>query len=211
MSFDVKRSGPQALLTIVIAIFLLEWVLPEGALTLVKNELTTWLIIVASFTFIVAGITLIVRYARDFIRKRESTWTLFYAVVFFAVFFLYIGVAVVTGGISGDNYTFLFQTVHGSLTQAAWVLMAFLEPWAAYQAFRLRTIESVILAITGFTYILYLAPTIPVMIPGLAAFADWIVTNPAKAGIRGATIAMAVGAMLMALRMLTGKERGIVD
>jgi hypothetical protein len=210
MSFDYKRSIPQYLLTLIVAVFLIEYALPEGPLTVVRNELTLWLTIIASFTFFIAAVTLIIRYARDLTGAKKGSGML-YAIEFFVVFIAYIGVALVTGGIGGDSYKWLYTTIHGNLSQAVWVFYVFLEPWAAYKAFQLRSKESIILAVTGLAYVLYLAPTIPAVVPALGTFADWIVNVPAKGGARGAIITMGVGALLLSLRMLTGRERGIVD
>jgi hypothetical protein len=211
MSLDYKRTLPQYILTIIVAIFLLEYALPEGPLTVIKNELSVWLTLIASFTFFVAGLTLILRYGRNLTQGKEIGSGQLYAAEFFLIFFAYIGAALLFGGIAGDTYKNLFTNLHGNLTQGAWVLYVFLEPWAAYRAFQLRSKEAIILAITGLTYILYLAPSIPAVIPSLGAFAEWIVTTPSRAGARGAIITMGVGALLLAFRMLTGKERGIVD
>jgi len=209
MTMNYKRQLPQYMLTIIVAIFLIEFALPEGLLSGIKNELTLWLTIVASFTFFVAGITLITRYGKD-IMKSDTSVRL-YAVEFFVVFAAYFGLAIFSGGIAGDSYKWLYTNLHGNLSQAVWVLYVFLEPWAAYKAFQVRSIESIILAVTGLTYILYLAPSIPAVVPAIGSFAEWIVMVPARAGARGAIITMGVGALLMALRMLAGKERGIVE
>jgi len=209
MSTNYKRQLPQYLLTIIVAVFLIEFALPVGPLTGIKNELTLWLTIVASFTFFIAGITLITRYGKD-IMKSDTSIRL-YAVEFFVIFLAYLGIATLSGGIGGANYKWLYTNLHGNLNQAVWVLYVFLEPWAAYKAFQVRSIESIILAITGIIYILYLAPSIPAVVPFIGSFADWIVMVPARAGARGAIITMGIGALLMALRMLAGKERGVVD
>jgi len=209
MTMNYKRQLPQYMLTIIVAIFLIEFALPEGPLSGIKNELTLWLTIVASFTFFVAGITLITRYGRD-IMKSDTSVRL-YAIEFFVVFAAYFGLALFSGGIAGESYKWLYTNLHGNLSQAVWVLYVFLEPWAAYKAFQVRSIESIILAVTGITYILYLAPSIPAVVPAIGFFAEWIVMVPARAGARGAIITMGVGALLMALRMLAGKERGIVE
>ncbi len=210
MSFDYKRSIPQYLLTGIVAVFLIEYALPEGPLTLVRNELALWLTIIASFTFFLAAITLLMRYARSLTGVREGTGMM-YALEFFVIFVVYIGVALAMGGIGGDSYTWLYTNIHGNLSQAVWVFYVFLEPWAAYKAFQMRSKESIILAITGLTYILYLAPSIPAVVPAIGTFADWIVNVPAKGGARGAIITMGVGALLLSLRMLAGKEKGITD
>jgi len=210
MSFDYKRKVPQYLLTLIIAVFIIEFALPEGPLTWVKNELTLWLTLIASFTFFIAAITLVIRYTKE-LTVTKDTPRMLYAICFFVTFVIYIGVALLTDGIAGDRYKWLYTNIHGNLSQAVWVLYVFLEPWAAYKAFQLRSKEAIILAITGGTYILYLAPSIPASIPVIGTFADWIVNVPAKGGARGAIITMGVGALLLALRMMTGKEKGILD
>ncbi len=210
MSFDYKRSIPQYILTLIVAVFLIEYALPEGPLTVVRNELTLWLTIIASFTFFLAGFTLVMRYLREVTGAQQGTGTM-YAIEFFVIFVAYLGVALATGGIGGESYTWLYTNIHGNLAQAVWVFYVFLEPWAAYKAFQLRSKEAIILAITGLTYILYLAPSIPAVVPAIGTFADWIVNVPAKGGARGAIITMGVGALLLSLRMLVGKEKGIVD
>ncbi len=210
MSFDYKRKIPKYLLTLILAVFLIEYALPEGPLTVVMNELTLWLTIIASFTFFLAAATLVLRYAKNLTGAKDGT-VMLYAIEFFVIFVVYIGVALASGGISGDSYKWLYTTIHGNLSQAVWVLYVFLEPWAAYKAFQMRSKEAIILAITGLTYILYLAPSIPAVVPAIGTFAEWIVNVPARGGARGAIITMGVGALLLALRMLTGKERGIVD
>jgi hypothetical protein len=211
MSFNFRKTGPQIMLTLVIAIFIFEYALPQGPLNGVKNELSLWLTIVAGFTFFVAGITVLLKYSRDLVKMKNFGSTQFYAVEFLVVFFAYIIVALAMGGVGGSTYSRFYTFLQGNLTQAAWVLMVFLEPWAAYKAFQIRSPEALILAITGLTYILFLAPTIPAAFPVVGDFASWIVNVPSKGGIRGATIAMGVGAILLALRMLTAKEKGITD
>ena len=210
MSF-YKKTGPQIILTVIIAIFIIEYALPQGPMINVKNELSLWLTIVAAFTFFVAGITVLIKYSRDLIKMKNFGGPQFYAIEFMVVFFAYIIVAIAMGGVGSSSYTGFYQFLQGNLTQAAWVLMVFLEPWAAYKAFQLRSREAVILAVTGLTYILFSAPTIPAAVPFVGTFAEWIVNVPSRGGIRGATIAMGVGAILLALRMLTAKEKGITD
>ena len=211
MSFNYKSLVPQILLSAIIIMVLLEYVLPVGPLAAVKNELTLWLTLIGSFTFFVAGTTLVLKYSRDLIRTRKLSSVHFYAIEFFVVFLSYIGISFLTGGPSGKSYTYLYTNLQGQLMQAGWVIMAFLEPWAAYKAFQFRSIEAIILAITGFTYLLFNAPSISAAIPIIGTFANWIINVPSLAGTRGATIALAVGAILLALRMLTGKERGLTD
>ena len=103
MSIDYRRRIPQYLLTLIIAIFIIEYALPEGPLTIVKNELTLWLTIIASFTFFIAAITLVFRYGRNLVRTQDGSLR-FYAVEFFVIFIVYLGVAIFMGGIGGDNY-----------------------------------------------------------------------------------------------------------
>ena len=211
MSINYKSLIPQILLSAIMLLVLFEYILPPGPLTTVKTELTLWLTLIGSFTFFIAGTTLVLKYSRDLIRTKKLSSVHFYAIEFLIVFFSYIGVSFLTGGPSGKTYTSLYTNLQGQLTQAGWVIMAFLEPWAAYKAFQLRSVEALILAITGFTYLLFSAPSISAAFPIIGTFANWIINVPSLAGTRGATIALAVGTILLALRMLTARERGLTD
>jgi hypothetical protein len=211
MSVNYKTLIPQILLSACILIVLVEYILPAGPLTAVKNELTLWLTLIGSFTFFIAGTTLVLKYSRDLIRTKKLSSVHFYAIEFLVVLFTYIGIALLTGGPSGKSYTYLYTNLQGQLMQAGWVIMAFLEPWAAYKAFQVRSLEALILAITGFTYLLFNAPSVSAAFPIIGTFANWIINVPSLAGTRGATIALAVGTILLALRMLSGKERGLTE
>lgn len=209
MSVTVRRTIPLAIVSFALGVYLAEWALPKGPLTNVTSELSVWMSVVSIFTTFVATTTLVAYYARNLNPKKG--WDFVWSIQFFAFFILYIVVATVTGGTTSAIYSYLYTGINGNIGQGKWIMFCFLEPWAAYVAFRVRSLETIVLALTGFLYLLYLAPTIPAAIPSLGPIAEWIIGVPSVAGARAGTITMGIGAAIMALRYLFGREKGLVE
>ena len=86
-------------------------------------------------------------------------------------------------------------------------LLAFFIASAAFRAFRVRSIEALLLAIAAFILMLGRVPIGNLIHPALPVVADWLMEVPQNAAKRGILMGAALGVMATGFRIILGIER----
>ena len=71
--------------------------------------------------------------------------------------------------------------------------------------------ETIVLMFAGFAFILRSIPLFVSYIPGLLQLGDWVAGAPALAGTRAATLTAYIGALVVGLRGLIGREQTTIE
>ncbi len=170
----------------------------------------SWTVIMAAFALILAFLSL-VRYHGP--RVLEQSRKL--ADRFLSAWFLVIATITTIVGIVLDTtsaqYQFIFQKVFSPLSIAFWSIMAFYYIAAIYRSFRPKSLEAVVLLVSGFLVVTKNAPIIGAVAPWWEYLGSWIMDVPAVGGMRGLIIGVGVGVVALGIRVLLQmEERSIV-
>lgn len=171
------------------------------------STLTSWNTIIMGFTFIPATLSLIIRNVKSVTTQKKGwiyeAWTLVVMVITFGVYFA-------TQSITSVEYTFLFDAIYASSKPAVWGIIAMYMLIVPTYGFRLRNIEVAVFTIACCLVALMNAPIGAAIWSGFPAIGSWLVDWPYR-GINYLISTLAsLGALLMALRIIRGRERGLL-
>jgi hypothetical protein len=102
----------------------------------------------------------------------------------------------------------MYTQIIAPMNATVYSTLVFYIASAAYRAFRIRNIQATILLVSAVLMMLGRVPLGAMISPALPGIADWILSIPNVAGMRGIQIGAAFGGIATALRVLTGIERG---
>jgi cell division protein FtsW (lipid II flippase) len=141
----------------------------------------------------------------SFIMKREkgqwpfSAWLLGVMIVF-TVVGLWLGT-------SSSQYQFLFQNFYYPNDTTIYSLIGWMVVYAIYLTFRAKTYETTYMLVLAFLALLGNSPIGPALLPPLTDLQSWLSSVPNTAAVRGFYMAMSIGAIVVGLRTLMGRER----
>jgi hypothetical protein len=101
----------------------------------------------------------------------------------------------------------VFDHVYLPLQATLAALLAFFAVSAAYRAFRLRSLEAVILLMTSLFVLLALLPFSEAITPIIPAVRDWLFAVPVAAGTRGIILGVSLGTIATAMRILLAVDQ----
>ena len=103
----------------------------------------------------------------------------------------------------GWIYAYLYQPLQSTMT----ALLAFFLTSAAYRAFRLRSVDALILLVSSLVMVLVQAPFSETVWPTVGPVRQWLISVPITAGTRGIILGTALGTIATALRILFGVDK----
>ena len=144
------------------------------------------------------------------IRHLQSGWI--YS-LFLLLGFVVMLIAGLSGGPDNELVSLIFKHVQFPLQATLFSLLAFFVATAAYRAFRLRSLESLAFLLVAVVVLLG-------QIPGWASdslretlpwLREWMLTKVALGGARGIMLGMALGTVVVGIRLLIGIDRPYAD
>jgi hypothetical protein len=112
------------------------------------------------------------------------------------------------GGIGeGTIFGWVYFHAQYPLQATMFSLLAFFIASAAFRAFRIRTFQASLLAVTAILVMIGRVPVGESLWASFPDFTEWIMNVPQLAGKRAIMIGAALGAISTALKVLTGLER----
>ena len=114
-------------------------------------------------------------------------------------------------GPTGSIVDFAYRYVQRPLQATIFSLMAFFVFTAAWRAFRIRSVASIVMFVAA---LLVLLGSIKLSLGGewrFAAIKDWVMSVPVMAGTRGILLGIALGTIVTGLRLLLGVDRPYSD
>jgi len=106
------------------------------------------------------------------------------------------------GGPGSISFRWMFQYVYYPIQATIGSLLAFFVVTAAYRAFRLRTLEAVVLTVVSVVVLLAQIPGSEKLWAYLPPLREWIFSVPVTAGMRGIIMGTALGTITTGLRLL---------
>jgi hypothetical protein len=201
----MKREIP-ILITLVFGVFMiLQYFIPHPAVNDLAGRLQNWAIIVISFSYVL-GSANILRINGELVYRRGQDW--YYKLALVLAFFMMLVPGMLTGIAEGSFANDrLFTNIYVPMASTMYASLAFFIASAAFRAFRIRTWQASVLAITAVTVMLGRIPISHEIWIDLPDLVDWIMSVPNAVGQRGILIGAALGAIATGLKVILGIER----
>ena len=188
------------LIAIIVLIVTLEYFTADPTLKFAANTITSWSVIVISFSLTVAFITILYKKGRSVTSKEKGEWH--YNVIFLAVLFIqtFLGL---TYGVTNDLYAniwLLNLAGYGAMTASIGLYIIS----SAYRVMRIRSMETATLITVAILIILGQTTLGEAIWSGFPMIRNWIWSYPAAATMRGISIVTAVGVVYLILRVASG-------
>jgi len=167
--------------------------------------ITNFGVVVLAFALGVGAIVTLTTHYRRIQRRTAGEWQ--YSIVLIATFvlFLTIGLALTT---KHPGWDWLYQSVMLPLYATTYSMWVFYMASGAYRSFRARSLEAAVLLTSGCIVMLGNVPIGEMMWDMFPLIRDWIMAVPNMGANRGIIMGAALGAIILGLRVLIGRETG---
>jgi len=201
----MKRELPM-IITFVFGVFMIiQYFIPHPLVNNFATMLQGWAIIVIAFSYVL-GSANILRINGEQVYRRHPDWP--YKVVLIAGFLLMLLTGMI-GGIAEGSFANdrLFMDIYIPMSATMYSTLAFFIASAAFRAFRIRTWQAAVLALTAVVVMLGRVPVSQFIWKEFPDFVDWIMNVPNATAQRGILIGAAMGAIATGLKVVLGIER----
>jgi hypothetical protein len=206
----VRREIP-ILITIFIGwVMVLDFFFPPMSAT--ATRMRDWTLILIAVSQLL-GVYNVARINLDKVSRRHKDAP--YAIVLLAALVFMIIFGCMPGGwgggiASGTTFDTVYNRMYVPMQGTMFSLLAFFIASAAYRAFKIRSPEASILAITAVVIMLGQVPIGSLLWDGMPGLAAWIMNVPNLAAKRAILIGAALGAVATGMKVILGLERNYV-
>lgn len=199
----LRREVPALLTTIMaIFVFLSAMLFPlEQKKVLARTDLLRQFM--GNVAFLLGGINLVRLHSRNIKKKREH-WL--YSVWLLIVFFFFIILGVVKGN-NDPLYKSLYDALIVPVNASMHSISAFFLCSAAFKAFRINNLDSVVMMISAVWVMLASVPVGNVISPKMVVVRDWLLSVPNASVSRALANGMFFAGFAATLRIFLGLER----
>jgi len=177
---------------------------------LVQEALIDWAVIMGTMALVFLGGLNVLAVHWDKIRHLKPGW------VYSFFLWLGFGIMLVAGFSRGPDDELvrqIFKHVQFPLQATLFSLMAFFVATAAYRAFRLKSLESLAFLLVAIVVLLGQIPgwapeTLREILPWVR---EWVLTKMSLGGARGILLGVALGTIVVGVRLLLGIDRPYAD
>lgn len=206
----MKKEVPIAICFILAVIYILaNYLTGSDFLATLKKTLDDWYLVVAAWMVLVGSVNLTQIHGRRISGRKEgyvfSVWLL---VCLYGMAFVSI---LIFQSPNATGWKFMYNQIIAPMNATVYSTLVFYIGSAAYRAFRARSLEATVLLVTAIIMMLGRVPLGRMLLgghPALSQMADWILSVPNSAGMRGIQIGACLGGLATALRIMLGIERG---
>jgi hypothetical protein len=209
MAFFRRRELPLAILSLMIAISMIDFFQYDPSIRKVASTLQGWVVILAAFALGIGAINMILIHGNNVRKRRPGRWLQSGIMLFFMFIMLMFGIV----DLNFQNPVFAFLRNYGMtpMSAALWGLPGFFLITALYRSFRVKNSESTILLVVAIITLLKNAPIGEIIVgSNIVSIQDWLLSVPNFAGGMAIWITFAVATIIIALRTLLGMERGFL-
>ncbi|TMQ50642.1 MAG: hypothetical protein E6K71_01950 [Candidatus Eisenbacteria bacterium] len=205
----MKREIP-LLISMAAGIFvLIGFFVPHPAIRNTYDDIQQWVIIVVAFTYVL-GMANLMRINTEQIQRRAKDWPYKLALVLSLVGTMIVGFFFSRGSHYLDDrtgFSWIYLTFYSSMSSTMFSLLAFFIASAAFRAFRVRSVEALLLAIAALILMIGRVPIGNAIHPAIPQIADWLMEIPQNAAKRGILMGAALGVIATGFRVILGIER----
>ena len=184
---------------------ILQYFLPYWAVNEAAGRFQQWAVVVLAFAYVL-GVANLVRINMDVIQKKQQDWQ--YKIITVVVLFGTLLVGLIGGVTPGTFFNDrLYLEMYVPMSSTMYATLAFFIASAAYRAFRIRTWQAGMLAVTAVIVMLGRVPVGRMIWADMPTLVDWVMEVPNMVAQRGILIGAALGAVATGLKMVFGIER----
>jgi hypothetical protein len=180
----------------------------------VAERFNIWALIIISFAYVL-GIGNVVRiHLRKISDKKEGysySFVTLSTLIVMIVFGIFLPQSLGGGYQDGSVFDWLFNSSFVPMQATMYSLLAFYIASAAFRAFRIRSFQASLLAVTAVVVMLGRVAFGELLWSEYPDFVEWIMGNLQMAGKRGILIGAALGAISTGLKVLLGIERSYLS
>ena len=193
-------------ITLFFGLFMIgQFFVPHWRVNSMAGAFQQWAVIVLAFAYVL-GVANVVRVNLDGVSRKERDWpfkiVLIVALVTTAAIGLFGGIT--PGTFFNDR---LYLQMYVPMSSTMYATLAFFIASAAYRAFRVRTWQAGLLAVTAMIVMVGRVPVGTLIWKGLPDLTDWVMAVPNMVAQRAVLIGAALGAVATGLKMVFGIER----
>ena len=210
-----QRTIPIFIIAVVAGLFIVEYFLvPIDALAQVKDEFLAWGVTMSTVAIIFGQVMLLTRYLRllSSARKSGATVNLLDSVVFFAAFLIF-GIVGLSDPqtTSGPTFTILYMTFVMKYAQGVGSTGWPAQVNAVFRVFKITSLETLTIAAVYIIVWLRYLTLVSFYIPGIFEVENYIKLVIHPSAQRAGLIGSAVGALIIGVRALVGREPGLME
>ena len=180
----------------------------------VAERFNIWALIIISFAYVL-GMGNVIRIHSHKIRDRKTGYGYSLVTLTTLTIMVLFGIMVPErfgGGYKdGSVFDWLFYNTCVPMQATMYSLLAFYIASAAFRAFRVRSLQATLLAITAVIVMMGRVSFGEAIWPDFPRFVEWIMGNLQMAGKRGILIGASLGAISTGLKILLGIERTYIS
>lgn len=200
----MRKEVPLIITFLAGAFFIADYFIPHTGFSNLADKINGWTIIVIAFSYVL-GVANVVRVNVDHLQKRGKDTP--YKIILLLCLFFMMGVGIIGGINQGTIFDWFFNNVYIPMQATMFALLAFYIASAAFRAFRIRTLQASLLAITAVLVMIGRVPIGEAVWSDFSGFVEWIMNVPQLAGKRAILIGAALGAISTGLKVIAGLER----
>jgi len=205
MSTMLRRSIPLTLTFIIVVSMSITYFFKVGDVGgSWDNTLLSWTVTILSAALGLGIINLFVLHGKRILRRTAGLWPYSVALILALLFTIAVGLIY---GAASDEFNLVYQASVAPLNAT---LMSLFIVWMApafVRVIRLRNVASVLLFLAMLISIIGGSPLSTAFWPGSVGIGSWLNTVPNMAAQRGLKITIALGLIIMSVRIITGKEK----
>ena len=205
MSQILRRYVPMGIL-LFLGIFLFAefYLTVPNEVKTASQEIQNYTIVVAGFAMGIGAINLLFTHGAAIQRREKDQWPFSIWLLIVMTTFTVVGLWL---GTSSTEYQFIFNNFYYPIDTTVYSLIGWMVVYAIYLTFRAKNYETTYLLVLSFLALMGNSPIGPAVFPPLADLHTWLSNVPNVGAVRGFNIAMSVGAVVVGLRTIMGRER----
>jgi len=200
----MRKEVPLIITFLAGTFFIADYFIPHAGFSKMAESVNGWTIIVIAFAYVL-GVANVARVNIDYIQRRGKDTPYKIVLLICLAFMLTVGIIWGIGEKSVFNWFFI--NVYVPMQSMMFALLAFYIASAAFRAFRIRSVQAALLAITAVIVMIGRVPIGEAIWKDFSNFAEWIMNVPQLAGKRAILIGAALGAISTGLKVIVGLER----
>lgn len=206
----VKRDLPVVIVFLTGVVMIVGYFVraPEIFLESIVQDLSLLASIIAGYATILGILTLSLVHVNHVSKRAKGQWI--YSIILLVLAIVMIGVGLIGTIGTHPYFTWFYRFPLTALDSTTYSILAFYIASAAFRAFKIRSWEALILGVTGVIVMLMNAPIGAALWSGFPEIGKWIMDVPNASAFRGFIIGSSVGAVAIGLRVLIGRERGVL-
>lgn len=198
------RSLPVAVTLLVGWFLVAQYFIPHAAVAAWGQRIATWVPIVAAVGLALGAVSLFELHVGRIRRKHPDR---FYSLVTLGSMLATVVAGLVPGEAFESASQWIYRNMLAPLRASINSLLAFYLASASYRAFRLRSKEAVLLFAAALVVMLGNIPWVGLLAPWIPQASRWILDVPMTAALRGITIGVGLGMVVLSLRILLARDR----